>query len=561
MSLKLEVDNGKNLDFLTMEAAPMPAYDADMSVENKADAPPPVDPVDLIDPLIPPTDAYFPSGCATDKPSILLLAKSLGDKINTALQEMAAGQPHPDTISLRRKKALRTITYSRPKLDSILLGPGVVPLFALPALVIREALNMRRGLAAGDSRLRRLLQGSHATRSSATPHGGNRNLDHIDPCREFNRYTTLFQAHFSPAQLTGPLGLSNALAWFGTGQGAGTEQWLNSLIPDGGFFQPDVEGMIRQFRSAISQNAMNGNNLQYDNSRAWGQPNHHLLAQPTKYRPQDSKPKRTILTTNGRRKHKLAKKLTTQNQPKEYHTLEEKFDPMFAETVSVPWTGHLGVIAGRDPRKCNPDELPNWYPTVCLVESLGIPSFKQGLGAMQLVNTLAFCGVVQKPTVEEMAEWICQNADLGAVAGLKLMGFQVSTSDQIQGSYICFHNILERFLTQEDKDEVGFHPPFSEHVLCKTPRWNNYLVADQSDSLVQMAGQLEHVLWVSGANLRDPSAMPFPLFPTLQDLREALMNNEDLELDDHNLVGEQPEFIQGSSRTGRVIQESFTDGV
>ncbi|KAJ7891727.1 hypothetical protein B0H14DRAFT_3696361 [Mycena olivaceomarginata] len=202
---------------------------------------------------------------------------------------------------------------------------------------------------------------------------------------------------------------------------------------------------------------------------------------------------------------------------------------MFAETVSVPWTGHLGVIAGRDPRKCNPDELPNWYPTVRLVESLGIPSFKQGLGAMQLVNTLAFCGVVQKPTVEEMAEWICQNSDLGAVAGLKLMGFQVSTPDQIQGSYICFHNILERFLTQEDKDE--------------------------SDSLVQMADQLEHILWVSGANLRDPSAMPFPLFPTLQDLREALMNNEDLELDDHNLVGNNPEFIQGSSRTGRVIQE------
>lgn len=149
---------------------------------------------------------------------------------------------------------------------------------------------------------------------------------------------------------------------------------------------------------------------------------------------------------------------------------------------------------------------------------------------MQLVNMLAFCGVVQKPTVEEMAEWICQNADLGAVAGLKLMGFRVSMPDQIQGSYICFHNVLEHFLTQQDKDEVGFHPPFSEHVLCKTPRWNKYLVADQSDSLVQMADRLEQVLWVSGTNLKDPSAMPFPLFPTLQDLKEVLMNNEDLEV-------------------------------
>jgi hypothetical protein len=57
--LKPKVDNGENPDFLTMEASPMPAYNADMSVEDKADAPPPVDPVDLIDPLMPSTDAYF----------------------------------------------------------------------------------------------------------------------------------------------------------------------------------------------------------------------------------------------------------------------------------------------------------------------------------------------------------------------------------------------------------------------------------------------------------------------------------------------------------------------
>ncbi|KAJ7212733.1 hypothetical protein GGX14DRAFT_393622 [Mycena pura] len=43
--------------------------------------------------------------------------------------------------------------------------------------------------------------------------------------------------------------------------------------------------------------------------------------------------------------------------------------------------------------------------------------------------------------------------------------------------------------------------------------------------------QVEHVQWVPGANLRDSKAMPFPLFPTLQDLKEALMNNEDLVLD------------------------------
>ncbi|KAJ7805756.1 hypothetical protein B0H14DRAFT_2611017 [Mycena olivaceomarginata] len=59
--LKPEVNNRENPDFLTMEASPVPAYNTDMSVEDKADAPPPVDPVDLIDLLMPSMDAYFPS--------------------------------------------------------------------------------------------------------------------------------------------------------------------------------------------------------------------------------------------------------------------------------------------------------------------------------------------------------------------------------------------------------------------------------------------------------------------------------------------------------------------
>ncbi|KAJ6596546.1 hypothetical protein B0H10DRAFT_2327206 [Mycena sp. CBHHK59/15] len=59
---------------------------------------------------------------------------------------------------------------------------------------------------------------------------------------------------------------------------------------------------------------------------------------------------------------------------------------------------------------------------------------------MQLVNTLVFSKVIQMPTVTEMAEWISENTKLGAVTGLNLLGFRTATRDQIQGSYICFHN-------------------------------------------------------------------------------------------------------------------------
>ncbi|KAJ7619806.1 hypothetical protein DFH06DRAFT_913759, partial [Mycena polygramma] len=110
-----------------------------------------------------------------------------------------------------------------------------------------------------------------------------------------------------------------------------------------------------------------------------------------------------------------------------------------------------------------------------LVTELEIPAFKTGLTAMQLVNTLAFSKVVQIATVEEMAEWISRNPKLGAVSGLKLLGFRTDTSALIRASYSCFHNSLEAYLTQEDQDDLGFHTGCSEHILCKTPRWNNQL--------------------------------------------------------------------------------------
>jgi hypothetical protein len=93
----------------------------------------------------------------------------------------------------------------------------------------------------------------------------------------------LFKEHCPPSKLTGPQGLANTLAWFGTGQGVVTERFLGSLHPNGGFFKDDASAMIQQFANAISQNAMNPNTMQYDNSRAWGStPNNHLLAQPVK---------------------------------------------------------------------------------------------------------------------------------------------------------------------------------------------------------------------------------------------------------------------------------------
>ncbi|KAJ6558919.1 hypothetical protein B0H10DRAFT_1742922, partial [Mycena sp. CBHHK59/15] len=151
-----------------------------------------------------------------------------------------------------------------------------------------------------------------------------------------------------------------------------------------------------------------------------------------------------------------------------------------------------------------------WSSTIKLISELDIPVFKTGLTAMQLVNTLVFSKVIQMPTVTEMAEWISENTKLGAVTGLNLLGFRTATRDQIQGSYICFHNFLERFLTQADRDVLGFHPPFTEHLLCKTPRWDKLWAKDKSATLVQIAAQLGNGPWSLGKNIKDASALPLP---------------------------------------------------
>ncbi|KAJ6505143.1 hypothetical protein C8R45DRAFT_817427 [Mycena sanguinolenta] len=318
-----------------------------------------------------------------------------------------------------------------------------------------------------------------------------RNPDHLNPRREFNPYTALFKEHFTPVQLTLPAGLSNALSWFGTGQGFVAEQFLNSLLPSGGFFKVDVDGMVQQFRNIISQNQMLANPMRFDNSRAWGrQPNPALQG---------------------------AKGQTT---------LHEKFDQLYAESVQAQWTKHLGTMASTDPTKARIEDLPTWSATVKLLSDLEIPAFKSGLTAMQLVNTLVFSQVVRMPTVMEMANWIADNSDLGAVAGLESLGFRTSNHDLIRGSYTCFHRWLEHFLTKEDQDLLGFHPPFTEHLLCKIKRWNSMLENDKSATLEEIAAQPKSVPWKPGQNLTDASSLPLPMVVDRTDLEDALKKDE-----------------------------------
>ncbi|KAK7001419.1 hypothetical protein R3P38DRAFT_2559080 [Favolaschia claudopus] len=466
---------------------------------------------------------------------IMDAVKLLGNETYTILQEMTAGQAHPDTREelqsaaeqLRShgkaarspvKRNTRKPAYETPELEAILQGSSL-PLIGLAGLLIREALSWRRDLPHQDIRLRRLLLGQPAAQSSANT---DRNPDHLNPCREFNRYTELFKAHCPPEKLTGPKGLANTLAWFGTGQGVGTEQFLNTLHTSGGFWKDELAGMIQQFATASERRHMR-TAPPYDNTRAWGnQPNDTLAAQPAKRVPQTPTDRNVNPGLKRNRKGIIRKQQVSAAKPKpERLTLEEKFGPMFSPEVEDAWL-HLGPLANQEPRGCSPADLPSWTATLELIKSINIPAFKTGLTAMQLVNTLAFSGIVQMPTVMVMANWIADNQGLGAVAGLQLLGFKTTSKNQIRAAFICFHNYLDCKLTALDKQALGFHPPFTEHVLCKIPRWEKYLKADGCPSLSQMLEDLGDIEWISGSNAQDPSAMPFPLVPNEKDLELAL---------------------------------------
>ncbi|KAJ7058644.1 hypothetical protein C8F01DRAFT_922484, partial [Mycena amicta] len=114
---------------------------------------------------------------------------------------------------------------------------------------------------------------------------------------------------------------------------------------------------------------------------------------------------------------------------------------------------------------------PTWQETLQFFSKLGVMPFGDSLTAMQTVTTLAFCQVVEMPTVSELGEWIARHQTLGAVRGLHYIGFDVSSSDQVIASFTMFHNLLDNTLTSEQKEIVKFHVAFSENLWCKMIRW------------------------------------------------------------------------------------------
>lgn len=384
--------------------------------------------------------------------------------------------------------------------ETLISDKGTCHMFKPVALILREASNERHQRTAGDEMLHRVLIGHDAT--NKRPPTSMHDRDLTDPVRRYSVSAQFCIKHLPPALLSGRHGLSNLLAWFGTGQGNMTQEFLSTVSM---FFSTSAEDLVAKFEPSLTHNATVRARHGYKigkkaarlpdlivvhNSRIWGQPSNQLSLLSHK----------TDSLTDAAAVHK-------------------KFAEIFAHSLQEDWEIFLGPVYGCE----NPLEFtgnrPSWYDTVKFIAGLRIPGFKNGLTTIQCANCLAFAHIVDPPDSLSMASWIFSHHDLGAFRGLTKLGFTIEGITSVAAAFDIVHDHLVRHLCESDLDCLGFSGGFSviavEHILCKVSRWEKRL--DSSD-----------LSWNdfrcpdSKRDSTDPERSPIPLTPTPELIAEII---------------------------------------
>ncbi|KAF8151212.1 hypothetical protein K438DRAFT_1865080 [Mycena galopus ATCC 62051] len=314
------------------------------------------------------------------------------------------------------------------------VDPSVAPvLFAIPAIILREALSKMRQGSGVVQPLRRILDGQNP----ATGSDSRTNLDHVNPARAASVNLRLLKSHIPGVKATTDVGLSNLLAWMLTGQGFTTQKFLSQQT----FFFTDANECMTPSKNSTTLASMKklADYVVLDDANVWGQAANDLTVNPT------------IRGTGG-----------------QVISHENKFGPPFALPVKRIWKDFTRELFNKDPDE-HPD-IPRrkWLEGLQMIQSLGINGVKgNGLTTLQLANNLAFLNICAHPTAAEMGAWIAENPTLGAFKGLVLLGFKIHASDPIgiRVAFEVYYNHLDSFLSKEDKELIGFGAIFAEHLF------------------------------------------------------------------------------------------------
>jgi hypothetical protein len=436
----------------------------------------------------------FITGHITKHPEAVGYAKELGKIVHHRLLDLHVGShltddQLADPHSLSKSSTLNTPSEKRhPKPKNVwengaynhidlqtLLPTGNPPKFDTIAVIIREALADRRKGQMGSAELQWLLQGRNPFTGASY---NSCDKDQFYPIRAFSPGATLLKTKIPPSSLTKPFGISNLLAYMGTGQGPFTSEFLSVT----NFPFQSLEDCIKAFEHGELLAKTSEGDMHVSNARVYGTASNFLGHRPT---------------VNG-----------------ECLSLEEKFSPYFTDEIQSDWQKWLGEMAGQDPAQYRGNRR-SWLEALQMCTDLKLSGFKTGLTAFQFANNLVLMGVCSPPSPQDMANWIFSHPKLGAAQGLCRLGFSLSTTSPkgaYQSAFLCTYNYLDRHLTEDDKALLDFGPIFLEHLLCKVHRWTQHIkkAGGDFDRLAKTAVDTCDS-WASGLNKDNCSLFPLPM--------------------------------------------------
>lgn len=356
-------------------------------------------------------------------------------------------------------------------------------------LLMREALNIRRGHNFGDQYLSRIMQGKHPMTGSTTLRNGN-DLDQFMPIRWNNGHACLVKEHFSLDRMMTIDGLTNILIFMSTGQGFLTSDFVNSRPPPNKFFFTSLQECVDFFDATIrtTSNPKSFKKFKYDNLNVWGTPCSQFAVH--------------IHRGDG-----------------SVSTTKEKFAPFFSSDVREKWMKWLGPLANKYPD--SRDKLKSWQSAYDLVVGLGLSPFGSGVTPMQFANVMALLGLCLPPTAMEMARCInlSQIDPKGAIRGLEQLGFNIKSkpNEWVQAAIQCIYDHFDSDLTFADKYELGFlfgfGVMFVEHILCKIARYEALFPPTGHIFLTTIANGVSTLSepFIPGGNLNDQTGQRFPI--------------------------------------------------
>lgn len=504
---------------------PLQLFSAKISTETKLLSKILKDPEGMLDPI----RNWIRNNCPSD---ISNITGAIARFVNHRMVEFHVGKsmedfnPTPDdeelNVDVNPPKLEVRSTRFRPPMDDLsisittLTGNKKQISLGIPGLIIREALNQRRNLAAGIESLRFFLEGRNPGNGRRTTSGDR---DQFDPVRRFNRGAELLNDNLPPQQLATRYGLSNLLAWTGTGQGNKTSSFLQHLKEDGYFYSTNLEDCTGVFNRGLGVNrgillthpysdylppdmetppAHISGYLQISNSRIYGTACNTLKLAPTI----------------------RGQKMLPSQFDEERIDLVRKFGPYWTSNVEETWINFIGEMLNKDPTSY-PGQRKSWSICIDMLIKLKIDGFKSaGLTTMQTANALALSNIVNLPTINELANWIWHNNHLGAFAGLITLGFVLPNRKAVYVALTALFRHLHDHLTDVDKRIIGFDTIFLEHLLCKISRWSKRLK--------------EIKTWAEQAEKRDEfrphdnefkgEAFPFPLYLQDRYIEEAIQH-------------------------------------